>query len=99
VPPVAIIDAGSPAVFVIENTAGGVTPATDAVTEYVPNVLFAVGSAEVAMPAAFVTAVFTPPAKVAEAPVEGSAKVTVTPEIGRPVVSFTNTLSGAENAV
>jgi hypothetical protein len=99
VPLVAMIEAGAPGVFVIEKTASGVTPETEALTEYVPTVLFAVNSADVATPELFVTAVFTPALKMPEAPVAGAVNVTVIPGSGAPNVSFTRTLSGNVNAV
>jgi hypothetical protein len=52
-------------------------------------VLFAVRITDVATPLAFVTAVFTPPAKVALAPLPGAVKVTVTPATGFELLSFT----------
>jgi hypothetical protein len=76
------MDAGDPCVFVSENTASGVTPGTEALTEYAPTVAFAVNMADVATPDAFVMAVVTPFANVPLAPVDGAVNVTVTPESG-----------------
>jgi hypothetical protein len=58
-----------------------------------------VNSAEVAVPVASVVAVFTPPANVPLAPVEGGGvKVTTTPAVAVPfVVTFTT--NGFANAV
>jgi hypothetical protein len=57
-----------------------------AVTEYVPLVVFAVKTGEIASPLEFddTWAVVEPPAKVPLAPVVGAVKVTVTPETGLP---------------
>lgn len=98
-PPVAAIVAGSPGLLVSEKIASGVTPDTEAATEYAPAVLFAVNICDVAMPDALVTAVLTPPAKVPVAPVAGALKITVTPETGALAASLTATLSGKPNAV
>ena len=62
--------------------------------------LLAVNIAEVATPLALVTAVFTPPANVPLAPVcAGAVKVTVTPETGLLLASFTVACSAVVNAV
>src|ERR1700738_498314 len=61
--------------------------------------LFAVKIAAVAIPCAFVDAVFTPPANVPLAPLAGAAKVTVAPLTGLFVESFTVACSCTENAV
>ena len=61
--------------------------------------LFAVKIAAVAIPCAFVVAVFTPPANVPLAPLAGAAKVTVAPLTGLFVESFTVACSCTENAV
>ena len=62
--------------------------------------LLAVKIAEVATPLAFVTAVFTPPANVPLAPVcAGAVNVTVTPESGLLLASFTVACSAVANAV
>ena len=70
------------AVFVNEKLAEGIgvqpgyvpQDETEAVTEYGPPVVpFAEGSADVAAPAAFVTAVVALPAKIALAPLTGAA--------------------------
>ncbi len=60
--------------------------------------MFAISTADVAMPAASVTAVFTPPAKLALAPVAGTLKVTVTFGTGFPPESLTMAVSFAANA-
>ena len=75
------------------------TPVTAAVTLYVPNKELAVNTVEVATPVESGTAVFTPPAKVPEAPLEaGAVNVTVTPVTGLLFESVTKTLSGLEKA-
>src|SRR5712671_4443745 len=62
--------------------------------------LLAVNVAEVATPLALVTAVFAPPANVPLAPVcAGAVNVTVTPETGLLLASFTVACSAAVNAV
>src|ERR1700680_2746650 len=62
--------------------------------------VLAVNAAAVATPLAFVTAVFTPPANVPLAPVcAGAVNVTVTPESGLLLASFTVTCSAVANAV
>ncbi len=60
---------------------------------------FAVNTAEVATPDALVVAVFTPPAKVPEAPLLGAANVTVTPLTPLPPEVCTVTDSVLANAV
>ena len=99
VPLVAVRLAGTLAVFVSEKLAVPLTPETDAVTVYAPAVPLAVNTADVATPLAFVSAVFTPPANVPLAPVPGAVNVTVTPDIGFPLPSFTVATNGAANAV
>src|SRR6266481_2870038 len=62
--------------------------------------LLAVNTAAVATPLALVTAVFAPPANVPLAPVcAGAVKVTVTPETGLLLASFTVACSAVVNAV
>src|SRR4029077_13070419 len=62
--------------------------------------LLAVNTAEVATPLAFVTAVFNPPANVPLAPVcAGAVNVTVTPETGLLLASFTVAFKLMTNAV
>src|ERR1700752_4937675 len=62
--------------------------------------LLAVNTTEVATPLALVTAVFTPPANVPLAPVcAGAVNVTVTPETGLLLASFTVAWSAVVNAV
>src|SRR5882724_5980889 len=60
---------------------------------------FAVNIAAVAMPAAFVVAVVTPPPKVPLAPLEGAANVTVVPLTGLLNESLTVACSCVANAV
>jgi hypothetical protein len=59
----------------------------------------AVNTAEVAIPLAFVVAVFTPLAKVPLAPLVGAANVTTTPLTGLLPASVTVTTRGAAKAV
>ena len=99
VPAVAAMLAAAPVKFVMEKFAGEATPETLAVTVYEPAVLFAVKTAEIATPEAFVTAVFTPPANVPLAPLPGAANVTVTPFTGLFPESVTVTWSCAAKAV
>ena len=61
--------------------------------------LFAVKTAEVATPEAFVTAVLIPPANVPLAPATGAAKVTVTPGTGLLPLSRTVARSGKAKLV
>jgi hypothetical protein len=75
------------------------TPLVLALTEYEPTVLFAVNTGDVAVPAAVVTAVFTPPEKVPLGPLVGAVKVTVVPLIKLPKLSLTITTSGLLNEV
>ena len=56
-------------------------------------------SAEVANPEEFVTAVFTPPAKLPEAPLLGAVKVTVAPLTGFPLLFSTSATNGLAKAV
>ena len=58
----------------------------------------AVKATDVARPEPFVNAVFTPPAKAADAPPGGTAKVTGMPGTALPLPSFTNTDSGLAKA-
>ena len=96
-PLVAVIEAADPAVFVSRKLAGVANPLTLAETVYcAPAVVFAVNVADVATPAAFVVAVFTPPANVPLGPVEGAVKVTVSPPRAVPLASLTVTTSGAK---
>ena len=91
--------AAGPTVFVSEKFAE-VAPVTLATTVYgPPAVALAVNVAEVAIPLAFVVAVFTPPAKVPLAPLVGAVNVTTTPLTGLFPASVTNTTNGAVNAV
>ena len=61
--------------------------------------MFAVKTAAVATPDAFVVAVVTPPANVPLAPLPGAEKVTVTPLTGLLKESFTVACSCTANAV
>jgi hypothetical protein len=61
--------------------------------------LFAVNTAAVATPEAFVVAVFTPPANVPLAPLPGAVKVTVTPLTRLPKESLTVACNCTANAV
>ena len=54
---------------------------------------------DVAIPDAFVMAVFTPPAKAPLAPLPGAVKVTVAPLTGLELESFTTTTIGAAKTV
>ena len=56
-------------------------------------------AADVATPEELVVAVFTPPAKVPDAPLVGAVKVTVTPLTAFPSESFTVALSRLAKAV
>jgi hypothetical protein len=60
--------------------------------------VFAVNTAAVAMPEAFVVPVLTPPAKLPLAPLPGAANVTVTPFTGLPPASFTVACNCTANA-
>jgi hypothetical protein len=64
-------------------------PGAVAVTLYDPGIPFAVNTAAVATPLAFVVAVFTPPANVPLAPDPGAVNVTTTPFTGLPYPSVT----------
>jgi hypothetical protein len=62
-------------------------------------VAFAVNTADDATPEAFVAAVFTPPAKVPDAPLLGGANDTIAPLTALPPPSFTVTVRRPPNAV
>jgi hypothetical protein len=79
--------------------AGSAPEATVAVTVYVPTDPLAVNDADVATPLGLVVAVFTPPAKVPLAPVDGTSNVTVTPLTGFCPPSNTVATNGAPNVV
>jgi hypothetical protein len=98
-PLVAVMEAGGPAVLVSAKVAVPGTPATDAMTLYDPAVAFAVSMADIAMPDAFVTAVFAPPTKVADGPLDGAVNVTVTPLTALPAPSRTVAVRRFANAV
>ena len=85
--------------FVSVKTAGVATPAAEAVTVNVPGNPFAVSVWDLASPDASVMAVFTPPAKVAPAPLPEERKVTVTPLTGFDPASRTIAESGSPNGV
>jgi hypothetical protein len=80
--------AAAPVIFVRLYVAVPV-PGAVAVTLYEPGVPFAVNTAAVAIPLAFVVAVFTPPANVPLAPDPGAVNVTTTPLTGFPNPSVT----------
>ena len=76
--------------MLVNEKVAGVSPATAAVTEYEPAMLFAVGRGDVAIPDELVTAVTEAlPLKVSLAPLEGAVNVTVTPETGVDEASIT----------
>src|SRR5438309_11715289 len=81
VPAVAAIEAGGPARLVITKPGLVVRAFAVAVTVYLPAIVLAVKTCEVAMPLALVTAVF-PQAKIPLAPAVGGLNVTSTPETG-----------------
>src|SRR5579862_4195345 len=81
-----------PPTLVSAKLAGVATPATDAVTVYAPAAAFAT-ALTLAWPPASVVAVAED--NVADAPVAGAAKLTVTPLSGLPEASLTSTCSGA----
>ena len=56
-------------------------------------------AADVATPEEFVVAVFTPPAKLPEAPLLGAANVTATPLTPTPLEFWTVSTRGFANAV
>src|ERR1700730_8944667 len=90
---------GGGARFVSEKFAD-VAPVALATTLYgPPAVAFAVNTAEVAIPLAFVVAVFSPPAKLPLAPLVGAVNVTSTPLTGLFPASVTVATKGAVNAV
>src|SRR6202035_3258925 len=98
-PPVAVIAAGAPAVFVKAKFAAVATPETDAATLYgPPTMLLAVNVGAVATPLLFVVTVAEPP-KVPLAPVPGATKVTLTPLNGLLLASFTVACNAVANAV
>jgi hypothetical protein len=68
-----------------------------ALTEYLPDTVFAVNTGEVAKPCALVMAVLPEQANVPLAPVPGALKVTTTPETGLPPESRTVAASGWAN--
>src|ERR1700683_952260 len=100
VPPVAVIVAAAPAIFVRLKLAGAVAPVADAVTTYGPVVAFAVNADEVATPLALVISVSVAVPPVMKAPLgpdSGAVKVTVAPASGDPPEVSVAT-SGAANA-
>jgi hypothetical protein len=87
------IFAAAPAVLVSEKLAVVAVP-DEATILKAPLIELAVRAADVANPEEFVTAVFTPPAKVTLAPVwAGAWNVTVAPETGLLPASVTNATS------
>lgn len=101
-PLVAVIDAGAPALLVIENAAAVAIPTTVALTGYgPPAVALALKTGDVATPAPSViaVAVVPPPAKVPLAPLPGAVNVTLTPLMGFPTASFTVAASGKAKVV
>jgi hypothetical protein len=94
-----MMDCGETDVLVNVNVAG-TSPATDAVTLYVPVTLLAVIMGDVAMPSAFVVAVADAlPPNVARAPVEGAVNVSVNPGTGLEEASITLACRAVVNAV
>jgi len=91
----------SKSTLVKENVASVAVPGAAAVTLYGPPAfLFAVKTADVATPLAFVVAVSTPPANVPLGPVSaGAVNVTVTPASAIPLLSFTVAFKVVPNAV
>jgi hypothetical protein len=101
VPDLTVTDPARLGSFVSEKFAGVAAPATDAITSYgPPAMLFAVKTAEVATPLAFVVAVLTPPANVPLGPVcAGAVNVTIIPASKCPPLSFTVAFNVAPNTV
>src|SRR5205085_9291311 len=91
--------AADPARFVREKFAGEATPETEAVTVETPAVVFAVKTAAVATPDAFVVVVLTPPENIPLAPLVGAVNVTVTPLTGLLKESLTVACNWVVNAV
>ena len=98
---VIVVATDTTAVLVRLNDADVATPETLAVTEYVPVVTLAVKVGAVAMPLLLVVSVteVLSPENVPLAPLEGAAKVTVTPLIALPFWSLTVASSAVANAV
>jgi|ERR1051326_276631 hypothetical protein len=88
VPPVAAIEAGGPALFVIAKPGLVLRALAVPFTVYLPDFVFALNTWDVAMPLELVTAVF-PQAKVPLAPLVGGLKVTSTPDTGLEEASST----------
>jgi hypothetical protein len=95
-PLVAAIVAAGPGVFVRPKLAGVGTPLAVAVTAYPPAAVFAVALV-VARPLLSVVTVVG--RNVASAPLDGPAKVTLTPGTGLPEESLTSATSDEANAV
>ncbi len=89
VPEIALKEAGALAVFVSEKLAGVETPATEAVTTYVPATMFAFA---VTLVSPLESVAAAAPSE-AEAPLPGGANVTVTAGTGFPKESVTRTTS------
>lgn len=85
--------------LVSEKLACPETPEADAVTVYGPTVVLAVKVGAVAMPCAFVMAVFVIPANVPLAPIAGAVNVTVTPLTGLCCESVTVACNGVAKAL
>src|SRR5579862_1379592 len=83
-----------PPTLVRAKLAAVATPVTDAVTAYEPTTALAT-AVTLAWPEASVVALAAD--SVADAPLDGAAKLTVTPLSGLPAASLTSTCSGAAN--
>src|SRR5690606_25292746 len=89
--------AAGPAVAVAVNGTGDpVSPALVALSVFAPAVVPSVHAGAVAMPAASVTTV---PLSPSEPPPDATAKVTLTPATGLPLMSLTNTDGAVDTAV
>jgi hypothetical protein len=99
VPPVGTIAEADPARFDSAKLAGVPTPAAAADTVNAPALPFAVKTADVATPAAFVVAVLIPPVNDPLAPLPGAVNVTSTPLTGLLLASLTVATNGAAKAV
>jgi hypothetical protein len=95
-PPAAEMDATGPAAFVSENAVDAATPTAVPVTAYAPATLSA-EAVVVARPLLSVRTVVV--AMTAEAPLDGGANVTDTPDTPLPFESWTRATSGDANDV
>jgi hypothetical protein len=89
VPLIAVTEAGAPVVFVRLKFAGRITPGTEAVTTYAPEVPFAMNAGDVAIPFKSVVAVAVLEEvleNVPLGPMDGAVNVTTTPLVGAPFV-------------